>query len=223
MGFFALSTLVVAGAGVYLLSKVFPNFQVGNKKIQQDLKEMRQELEDLTHDLIKLAPKDMELLSDQPIDKTHKKGFTQNYTGRLQTIFHEPVAAYYYRKYNSRKEDALLYVQMETNSFYYWISKGETRLTINNYFIGVIDEESKLYGGNKKRLIARLNKRPRDYWSLIVADKEVAGLSLGHDRQTDNKDLTGRAFEFIANDLNDDEKALLLAFTFFEIIKRVIK
>jgi len=123
MGLFALSTLLVAGAGVYLLSKAFPNFQPGNKKIQSDLKVMREELKAITNDLIPLSPKELELLSLQVSDTTSKKGFVKNYKGKIQTIFHEPVAAYYYRKYLSRggAESALLFIQMLDQQYRFFI------------------------------------------------------------------------------------------------------
>ncbi len=216
MGFFALSTLLVAGAGVYLLTRAMPNFKIGNKKIQQDLKAMKEELSSITQDLIPMAAKDIELLSERPIDTNNKRRFTQDAKGRLETIFHEPVAAYFYRKYRSKKEDALLYVQMNPNSFYYWVTEEGIRLTINNNYIGIIDQEMRLYGGTNKRLIGRLNRHDRDYHAVIIGDKEVGGLS--NRRDTSSKDLTGRAFEYVAGDLSDGEKALLLAFAYWEII-----
>jgi len=224
MGLFALSTLLVAGAGVYLLSKAFPNFQPGNKKIQSDLKVMREELKAITNDLIPLSPKELELLSLQVSDTTSKKGFVKNYKGKIQTIFHEPVAAYYYRKYLSRggAESALLFIQMLDQQYYYWIKTKEIRVVVNDQFLGTIKDHTKLFAGKKEDLKGYINKDKDDYWPVVVQDKEVAGLTTDLEAGG-NKDLTQRAYEFVMDELSRDEKAVLLAFTFLEIIEHQVK
>ncbi len=223
MGFFALSTLVVAGAGVYLLSKAFPNFQPGNKKIQADLKAMREELKAISNDLIPLSPKELELLSLQTAQTSVKKGFVKNYKGKIQTIFHESIGAYYFRQYPTRgkKESGLLFVQMLDQQYYFLIKSGETRVVINDQFLGIIKEDSKIYAGKKETLQGYINKERNDYWPIVVGKKEIAGLTNG--RKTANKDLTQRAYEYVANELSRDEKAVLLAFTFLEIINKIKK
>jgi len=223
MGLFALSTLLVAGTGVYLLSKAFPNFQPGNKKIQADLKLMREELKAISHDLIPISPKELELISLQTTDTTAKKGFVKNYKGKVQTIFHEPVASYFYRQYLSKgkSESGLLFIQMLDQQYYYWIKPKEIRVVINDQFLGVIKDHTQLFAGKKQTLKGYINKQKNDYWPIIVEDKEIAGFSSGS--KAANKNLTQRAYEFVANDLSREQKAVLLAFTFLEIISNQVK
>ena len=220
MGLFALSTLLVAGAGVYLLSKAFPNYQPGNKKIQADLKLMREELRSMTEDLIPLSPKELELVSLQTAETNSKKGFVKNYKGKIQTIFHESVAAFYYRQYLSRgnSESAILFVQMLDQQYYFWIKPKEIRVVINDQFLGVIRDDTKIYAGKKETLKGYINKQKQEYWPVVVEEKEIAGLSSGS--KAGNKDLTQRAYEFVHNDLSREEKAVLLAFTFLEIVRK---
>ncbi len=223
MGLFALSTLLVAGAGVYLLSRAFPNFQPGNKKIQADLKVMREEIKELAGDLIELSPKELELISLQTTDTRTKKGFVKNYKGKIQTIFHEPVAAYYYRQYLSRgkAESALLFIQMLDQQYYYWIKTNVIRVVVNDQFLGIIKDHSKLLAGKKETLKGYIDKNKQDYWPVVVEDREVATLSSG--LKSGNKDLTQRAYEFVASELSREEKAVLLAFTFLEIIHQQVQ
>jgi hypothetical protein len=218
MGLFALSTLLVAGAGVYLLSKAFPNYQPGNKKIQADLKMMREEMKAIADDLIPLSPKELELISLQTSDTTSKKGFVKNYKGKIQTIFHESVAGFYYRQYISRgkSESALLFIQMLDQQYYYWIKPKEIRVVVNDQFLGVIKDHTKIYAGKKETLKGYINKDKEDYWPIIVEDREVAGFATG--AGGGNKNLTQRAYEYVASELSREEKAVLLAFTFLEIV-----
>lgn len=223
MGLFALSTLLVAGAGVYLLSKAFPNYQPGNKKIQADLKMMREELKAISQELIPLSPKELELISLQAAETTLKKGFVKNYKGKIQTIFHEAVASFYYRQYLSKgkSESALLFIQMADQQYYYWIKPKETRVVVNDQFLGVIRDDSKIYAGKKETLKGYINKQKQDYWPIVVEEKEIAGFSSGS--KGGNKDLTQRAYEFVNNELSREEKAVLLAFTFLEIVHQLVR
>lgn len=223
MGLFALSTLLVAGAGVYLLSKAFPNYQPGNKKIQADLKMMREEMKAMADDLIPLSSKELELISLQAADTSVKKGFVKNYKGKIQTIFHEPVAAFYYRQYLSKgkSESALLFIQMMDQQYYYWIKPKETRVVVNDQFLGIIKDDTKIYAGKKETLKGYINKQKEDYWPILVEEKEVASFVTA--AKAGNKDLTQRAFEYVGNDLSKEEKAVLLAFTFLEIIHGLVK
>ncbi|MEL7124105.1 MAG: hypothetical protein AAFO07_32010 [Bacteroidota bacterium] len=218
MGFFALSTLLVAGAGVYLLSRVMPNFQINNKRIQADLKEMREELEPLTNHLIPISDKELELIARQIEPISSKKRFTQNRKGKVETIFDEEVAIYYHRIYNSNanSRNELLYVQMDKYQYYYWLRKEEIRFVIDNQYVGSFKGDN-LYGGKNQELIARLDRTPKNYDAIIVRDREVASLSTKAKEQ-DKKDLTNRAFEFIVNDLSSEERHLIVAFTLLELI-----
>lgn len=223
MGLFALSTLLVAGAGVYLLSRAFPNYQPGNKKIQSDLKVMREEMKEIANDLVPLSPKELELISLQPAVTKVKKGFVKNYKGNIQTIFHESVAGFYYRQYISRgkSESALLFIQMMDQQYYYWIKPREIRVVVNDQFLGVIKDHTKLYAGKKETLKGQINKQKEDYWPIVVEDREVAGFAAG--AREGNKDLTQRAYEYVAAELSKEEKAVLLAFTFLEIVHKLVE
>ncbi len=223
MGLFALSTLLVAGAGVYLLSKAFPNYQPGNKKVQADLKLMREEMKAIADDLIPLSPKELELISLQTGETVTKKGFVKNYKGKIQTIFHEAVAGFHYRQYLSKgkSESALLFVQMLDQQYYYWIKPKEIRVVVNDQFLGVVKDQTKIFAGKKETLKGYINKQKEDYWPIVVEDKEVAGFTSG--AKAGNKDLTQRAYEYVANELSREEKAVLLAFTFLEIVQRLVK
>ena len=48
MEIISLVSLLIAGGGIYLFGRVFRDFQPGNKKIQADLKKMREEIEQLS-------------------------------------------------------------------------------------------------------------------------------------------------------------------------------
>jgi hypothetical protein len=179
---------------------------------------MREGMKAIANDLIPLSPKELELISLQTADTTKKKGFVKNYKGKIQTIFHESVAGFHYRQYISRgkSESALLFIQMLDQQYYYWIKPKEIRVVVNDQFLGVIKDHTKIYAGKKEILKGYINKQKEDYWPIVVEDREVAGFATGGEKG--NKNLTQRAYEYVASELNREEKAVLLAFTFLEIV-----
>jgi hypothetical protein len=100
--------------------------------------------------------------------------------------------------------------------YYYWIKPKEIRVVVNDQFLGVIKDHTKIYAGKKETLKGYINKDKEDYWPIIVEDREVAGFATG--AGGGNKNLTQRAYEYVASELSREEKAVLLAFTFLEIV-----
>ncbi len=218
MGIFALSTLLVAGAGIYIFSKVFPNFQPGNKKIQADLKKMREEMRPDTDGLVPFSSRDLELLSAKEEDRKVKKRFTTQIKGKLSTIFHEPVAYYAYKHYlSSSGKDALLFVKTARHDYYYWIKAKGAKVVIDDRLIGTLDPGGRLLSGKQQQEVARIIRQEKEYQPLIVFGKEVANLAR-YAGVEQKKGPSERAFGYVADKLDPHEEAILLSITFYEMI-----
>ena len=221
MGIFALSTLLVAGAGVYLFSKVFPNFHPGNKKVQADLKSMKEELAPEVPTLISLKAKDMELLASEEEERSTKKGLTKRIRGKLTTIFHEPVVLYSYKRYlSSSGKDALLFGKTADHDYFFWIKAKGAKLVIDNNLVGTLENGDVLIGSNTKRMIARINRDEEEYMSVLIQGKEVG--SIAKPPVGAQTSLSTRAFGYVKNDLSTEEKAILMALTIFELVMRKV-
>lgn len=218
MEIFALSTLLVAGAGVYLLSKVFPNFKPGEKKIQADLLQLKSDLEPLASQLVVLETKDLELLANEESDRSVKKGFVVNSKGCFNTIFHEPVIAYNMKKYISKGTDAALYARTTKREFFYWIRDKGTKIVVDNQYLGIFENGEILVGGRKNRMIARLQRNAEDHLPVIIEGREVASLVREEDRK--KQVLSTRIFAFVRDQMTPEEEAILLALTIYELVMR---
>lgn len=222
MEIFALSTLLLAGAGVYLFARIFPNFRPGSKKIQADLRKMREELQETADTLIPLTAAELENLAAKPGEQNAKKGFTKKYRGIYTTIFHEPVVAYIYKKYLRSGKEALLLAKTARTDFYYWIRPKGIQLVINEKLIGTLQHDRKLYGGKNRRLIASLREEEEGYMPVIVGEREVGAIRK-EAVEKEKSELSSRAFSYVAKELSEGEKALLMAYVILDLTQRQLQ
>ena len=219
MGIFALSTLLVAGAGIFIFSKVFPNFQPGNKKVQKDLKLMREELEEEAQALLFLETKDLELLASEEEYRNVKRGLTTKIKGKLSTIFHEPVVLFSYKKYlSSSGKDAVLYARAADHEYFFWVKAKGTKVVIDNSLLGTLEKRTVLLGGKGNRMMARINRQEEEYMPVLIEGREVG--SIDKARKDQGGSLSTRAFGYVKDDLNPEERAVLMALTIFELVMR---
>ena len=221
MGILALSAIMVAGAGFYLFSKSFPNFKPGDKKIQADLKAIRKEVLDAMPDLSPLRMEDMESLSSKEIDKSVKKRVTTDQRGVFVTIFEEPAAAYYHRKYLSNNRDALLFAKTYHHEYNFWIKGDEANLVIDQLPVGVYNEKTGvLVGARSQKMIAKLDKSKPEKMAMTIQGRNVGNIVMPRPGAKDN--LSQRCFDFVRNDLTKEEEAILLAIAIYEMVERTV-
>ncbi|WP_373550156.1 hypothetical protein [Haliscomenobacter sp.] len=221
MGILAISAIMVAGAGFYLFSQSFPNFKPGEKKIQADLKTIRQEVLKSTPDLTPMRTEDLESLSSKEMDKSIKKRATTDQRGVFVTIFEEPAAAYYHRKYLSNKRDALIFAKTYHHEYTYWIKGDEVNLVIDQQPLGVYNEKTgELIGARSQKMIAKLDKSKPAKMEMTIQGRAVGNIVAPRPGGKDT--LSQRCFDFVRNDLSKEEEAILLAIAIFEMVERKV-
>ncbi len=212
--------LVLGGIGLYLLYQILVNFNPGKKRVQEDIKKMREELAPWIAELVPWNKDEMELFSLNQIHQTVKKGISRTAKGVYTSIYHEPMLAYAYKEYMASGTNAVLYVRTSKHEFVYRLRNKGIQIAMDGKAIGTIDEEMKLYGGKKNRLLARIH-RPNDEENplllpVVVNDREVASLV----NPTLANSPNPRAFEFLKDDLQPDEENLLLSLAALELVQR---
>lgn len=220
MAFLTTLTLVIAAAGLFLMSKVFSNFQPGERRIQADLEKMRTELKPYVKELVPIDKEELELFSQTQINQLLKKGITTTARGVFTTIYNEPIAAYSYKKYVSSGINALLYVRIAHHEFAYRIRNKGIQVVIDNQLVGTIKNDGILYGARSKKALASINKNYKDHFPVIVQDREVA--SLAQALPENKKGLSARAFDFVKDDINKDEETIFLSLAVLELIQRSV-
>ncbi len=216
MGILALTSLLVAGTGAYLISRILPNLSPGQKRLQQDIKALREQLDNKRSQLIPLEGGELELLSDQSIDQKESRGFKKIKQGTFTTIYGEPVLLYAFRKYVSGP-DGLIVSYTQTHEIIFWIRTKGSRLVIDNDFVGELDAEGNLRERPKgKKVLASLRGQENGMDVIVVGEREIATLAPSKAGKSSN--LQHRVFELVVNDLTAEEKQLLWALTLYKLV-----
>jgi uncharacterized membrane-anchored protein YhcB (DUF1043 family) len=208
--------------GIYFMSKGIGNVSPNKKQVQKDLKKLKEDMDTWIEDLVPITKGDLELFSLNQLKQTVKKNVAYTAKGIYTTIFNEPIVAYSYKKYASRKNklDALLYARTANHEYAYRIKDDSIQIVIDNRLIGSVNDKGELVSANNRKKIAKLSSAT-DNTPIHIGDREVANVV--NQLPAGKKDLNQRAFEFVTNDLNKEEENLLMSLATLELVQRSIK
>ena len=223
MGTFVLTALTVFVVSMVLVLtfRLLSNVKPSKRKVQEDLKKMKEELTALSKDLIPITKEELELFSQKQINQIKKRRSTANAQGVFTTIFDEPIVAYAYKKYNTSGTNALLYARTSDHEFAYRIENGEIKIVADNKLVGVLKPNGVLYGGQKQRMLARINREGEELIPVIINEKEVGNLTKALP-PAKNNNVNSRAFEFIRDDMDPEEKKVFLSLALYELVNRTV-
>jgi len=221
MRFLALLTLAVTAGALFLLAKLFANFQPSRKRVQEDLEKMKRELEPFTVDLVPLDQEELELFSSSQINQLLKKRFVTTARGVFTSIYNEPLVAYSYKKYLSTGLNAILFARTARNEFLYRFKAKTIELRIDGKLVGVINNKGVLHGARTGKMLARLSEQQNELFPVVVKNREVGNLVKALPAPS-KKGLSLRAFEFVKEDLSEEEETLFLSMAVLEMVKRSV-
>lgn len=203
---------------LYFLYFALIHYQPGKGKIRTDLKKMKNEIAPYIEELVPWTKEELELLSSNQVKQKISKGIITTAEGVFNSIYHEPLIAYSYKKYISSKNDEVIYARTSNHEFVYRTKKGATELIIDNQKVGVINQQGLLHGGRRKRLLARINKSENELeLPIIIGDKERGTLM-----KPESDAVNPRAFQFV-REMGKNEEAVFLSLAVFELIKETVK
>ncbi len=127
--------------------------------------------------------------------------------------------AYSYKKYISSGVDAILYARSANHEFAYRIKNGEVKIVIDNELVGIMKQNGVVYGKSKKRMIARINREGNELIPILVKDREVGNIVKALPPGTSTP-LNDRAFSFIKEDIDDEEKKIFISLAILELVNR---
>ena len=214
-----LSVLVVALL-VYMFNQWSRNRMPGKRQRDRVLRELKQEMDGWSADLVKIDKEELDLFSLGQDKQVVKTGVGATAKGTFTTIFHEPVVSYSYRRYLGKQVNALLYARTAEHEYVYWTEKGKTRLEIDNQPVGKL-EGNRLLGDRSGKELASIASTPTEnYLPVSVGNREVGALTSQPAKAGDA--LSQRAFEFIPDNLNEKEEQLLLSLAVRELVGRTL-
>lgn len=212
--------LVTALIGLGFLLRGFGNYKPNKKRVQEDLKKMKADMDKWIEDLVPIRKGDLELFSLNQLKQNVKKSASYTAKGIYTTIFDEPIVAYSFKKYASSKKklDALLYARTAEHEYAYRFKDDSIQIVIDNHLIGSINQNGELLSARNRKPIARLSKGNQRHQPILINDKEVANVTRA--LPAAKKDLNQRAFEFVSDNLTKEEENLLLSLATLELVQR---
>ena len=211
-----MAIVIIAGA-FGLFANITKNFRPNKKRIQQEIAKMKADVEGWAGELVPITKEELELFSKSQIKQSKKSRSKTSYKGTFKTIFEEPIVAYSYRSFLGKGNHAILYARTANHEFAYWISDKGTQVVVDNQMIGTIKDNDVLYGAKSNRMLSRMNRSEKDMLPIVVKDREVGSLVKG--LPAPNEALSARAFEFVKEDLNEEEQTLMLSLGILEMVK----
>lgn len=216
MGIITITTLLVTGAGAFMLWKLIPGISPGEKRVQEDFKKLKKEIKSNALDLVSIQKKELDLLSPRLFDLKGRK----LKSGFFGTVFEEPIAQFAGTLYGSAHRDFAWVVQLANMEILYWRKKKQTRLVIDKTFVGIIDEMGNLKS-SKGEILAQIQKIKGDYIPLMIQGEEVAGVF--NPKLDAETELTSRMYHFIDSHLEGNQLVWVLALTYFIFLRAVFE
>lgn len=221
MALFALFTLLIAVAGLVMLIRIFASFAPGNRKLQEDLDKMKEDMDKWAGGLVPLTREEVELFSfNQEKHVLRKSLGGKAAKGIFTSIYHEPILAYSYKEYIGPGRNALLYVRTGGQEFVYRFGKKGVDVLVDRKKMGTLRENGALYSGSSNRMLAQINREAGDFLPVLVNNREVANVAKLN-KQGSAK-LSQRAFEFVREDMNKEERDVFLSLAVLEVIEQSI-
>lgn len=209
---------LLAVLALYFIYFALIHFQPGKGKIRTDLKKMKNEIAPYIDDLIPWNKEELELMSSNQVKQKISRGVITTAEGVFNSIYHEPLIAYSYKKYISPKRNEVIYARTSNHEFVYRTKKDSTELFIDNQKVGVINNKGLLHGGRRKRLLARINKNENELeLPIIIGNKERGTLM-----KPESDSVNPRAFQFVG-EMGKNEEAVFLSLAVLELVRDSIK
>lgn len=210
---FVIIGLTLAFLGFNLLRTLFANFRPSKSKIQEDIRQMRAEIEPFVAQLVPLDSEELELFSLNQLNQSLKKGITTSLKGIYTSIYQEPLVAYSYKKYLGGY--ALLYARTATREIIYKISKKETKVAINQDYYGTV-KNGALYGNNRRKALAQVNRNTNELaLPILVEDEEIAMLNPSSMSNTPQP----RAFRYVKDNISEAQEQAFMTLAILEMVQ----
>ncbi len=213
--------MLIGVVGLLFLLRVFADFQPGERKVKADLAKMRAEIAGYGGELAPIDKEELDLFAVEQVHRVLKKRAVFTAKGVFTTIYHEPVAAYSYKRYVSSKLNALLYVRTAEREYVYRFRDKQVQIILDSKPLGTIKENGVLYSAHDGRMMARINPETAGLLPVVTKDRELGSITAL--QPAGKAALNTRAFEFVKDNLNDEEETLFLSIALMELVKRSVE
>lgn len=188
----------------------------GDRGLKKDVEQMRSAIAERAASLIPWDQEEMKLLSLEHVNNRLKRGDVATKSGTLVSIYQEPMVAYNYKKYGS-KRNAVIYAKTSNRAYIYRIKSQGIQIYLDEQPLGILQMNGVLYAPNKK-MIAQLNLQPDELLSpILVKNREVGNLV--NPKIVDK--VNPRAFDLVSQ-MQSDEEDIFLSLSILQLVLNAV-
>jgi len=215
--FVALIGLAISG-GTFLAYQVMLNFHPGPTRVRKEVEKLLSSFKPMFSELVPIDAKELELFSHSHVKQEAKGGLSKTAKGIVVSIYEEPLVAYAYKRYNGKKENAVLLVRTANREIFFRIRNQQVQVTLNNQAIGIIERNGVLYSPGNFQPMAKIEKKGRtESFPINVEGKEVATMI----PKDPSMKVYQRALQFVG-ELNQREELLLIIMLIWDVVRAEI-
>ena len=203
---------------MYILFQFLTSFPPGRKRREDELKNLKKEIEPWFPELIAWDKNELEMLSMNQINNKKSGALRPTGKGIFTSVYSEPMIAYAYKQFQGKGNQAIVYAKTANHEYAFSMKSKQTDVWMDSQPLGTLNRSGAFVNPNGKE-VARI-KKSADQKSLPVymSDKEVA--TLIHPDML--KDVNPRTFELVTK-MSKEEEAVLVALAINQMVKKEIK
>ena len=210
--------VLAAGFIVAQLLDFFLSINSGSGQTRKDIAELKSKIATYISNLIPMSVNELELLSVNQSGTTTNRGIATIKSGAFNTIYHEPLLAYAYKKYTYPADKSLLLISSEEDDFLYMINGSKTQVFVNNTELGFVESDGSLYAPKTNKLLAKIDANHLlSSHPVKIEGKEVGEIVNARLNESPNP----RAYQFL-EPMNERETQIFKALTFLSLVEETI-
>lgn len=204
--------------GIRLLTKSGSSPRARRKKVQDDVRKMREEITPFIAQLISMTNEELELLSYNQLNQTIKRGKVTTAKGIFTTVYQEPVIAYSYKQYDGHKS-AVIYARTKEQEYTYRINDNKIAIAIDKVYFGTI-QDGNLFVGEENQFIGQLESGGSPKTAPIKINEQ--NIAAFHDPKASSSP-NPRVFKYFNKDLEGTERKAFLSLTILELVESTVQ
>lgn len=188
-------------------------------RVRKDLETMKQDLLPWAGKLVPINQEELELLSLHAAKLDGKKNTKVSASGVFTSIYHEPMVAWMFKKYNYPQLKGLLYARTGNREYAYQILQDGIEVAIDGQYIGVLRPDGKLMDKDGKNLLALIeSKNQAKQLPVWINKREVGSVAV----ENVNALPMPRAVDWL-KDMEPAERDLFVGLSLIQMAKPFIK
>jgi len=215
-GILVLSAIAVGAASVGAMYQAFNRLQPSKGRINRDLAAMKVELGAKVEGLVPLQQKELELLSHNLQEAPRRQRKKAGSQGVFISIYSEPMVAWSYKDYSTKKVKSLVYARTARHEFTVLEGEEVAEFLVDNKPVGILQKNGQMVSAKNNKLLARLELgKANGMIPVYMNRREVAQIVPEGLSDSPNP----RVFTLVSS-MQPAERELLVAITVWVLIRQ---